>query len=130
MRIALRSHGYIFHSDRPSHALQAKRCQATGSQYCSHDDQKILHEHGFKASMSGNCYDRATGPIGSSPMARAAVETFFKTIKAELIWRRSWEARRQAKAAIFQYINGFYNARRRQSKLGGKSPLAFECQVA
>jgi transposase InsO family protein len=109
MAIALRSPppDCIFHSDR-------------GSQYCSHDYQKILREHGFKTSMSGkgNCYDNA------------AVETFFKTIKAELIWRRSWETRRQAETAIFQYINGFYNPRRRHSTLGGKSPLAFERQVA
>jgi putative transposase len=107
--IALRSppRGRIFHSDR-------------GSQYCSHDYQKILREHGFRASMSGkgNCHD--TG----------AVETFFKTITAELIWRRSWETRRQAETAIFQYINGFYNPRRRHSGLGGKSPLAYERQVA
>lgn len=92
MAIALRSppRGCIFHSDR-------------GSQYCSHDYQKILREHAFKASMSGkgNRYDNA------------AVETFFKTIKAELIWRRSWGTRRQAETAIFQYINGFYNPRRR-----------------
>lgn len=109
MAIALRSppRGCIFHSDR-------------GSQYCSHDYQKVLREHGFKVSMSGkgNCYDNA------------AVETFFKTIKAELIWRRTWETRRQAETAIFQYINGFYNPRRRHSALGGKSPLAFERQVA
>lgn len=109
MGVALRSppRGFIFHSDR-------------GSQYCSHEYQKILSERGFKASKSGkvNCYDNA------------AVETFFKTIKAELIWRRSWETRRQAEAAIFQYINGFYNSRRRHSKFGGKSPLAFERQVA
>jgi putative transposase len=134
MAIALRSphKGCIFHSDRPSHALQAKRWGATGSQYCSHDDQRVLPEHGLRASMSGkgNCYDRAIGAIGSSPMARAEVETFFKTIKAELIWRRSWETRRQAETAIFQYINGFYNPRRRHSALGGKSPLAFERQVA
>ena len=86
MPIALRSppRGCIVHSDR-------------GSQYCSHYYQKILREHGFKASMSGkgNCYDNA------------AIETFFKTIKADLIWRRSWETRRQAETAIFQYINGF-----------------------
>ena len=109
MAIALRSppRGCIFHSDR-------------GSQYCSHDYQKVLREHGFKVSMSGkgNCYDNA------------AVETFFKTIKAELVWRRTWETRRQAETAIFQYINGFYNPRRRHSALGGKSPLAFERQVA
>ncbi|WP_106743567.1 Tex-like N-terminal domain-containing protein [Yoonia maritima] len=66
----------------------------------------------------GNCYDNA------------AVETFFKTIKAELIWRRSWQTRRDAELAIFQYINGFYNPRRRHSALGWKSPVAFERKVA
>ena len=60
----------------------------------------------------------------------AVVETFFKTIKAELVWRRTWETRRQAETTIFQYINGFYNPRRRHSALGGKSPLAFERQAA
>ncbi|MEN8950182.1 IS3 family transposase [Planktotalea arctica] len=109
MAIAFRAppKGCIHHTDR-------------GSQYCSHDYQKILRNHGFKASMSGkgNCYDNA------------AVETFFKTIKAELIWRHSWETRRQAEMAIFEYINGFYNPRRRHSALGWKSPIAFERKVA
>ena len=91
-----------------------------GSQYCSYDYQKILRQHGFEVSMSGkwNCYDNA------------AVETFFKSIKAELIWRRPWETRRQAEMAIFEYINGFYNPRRRHSALGWKSPVAFERKVA
>jgi transposase InsO family protein len=84
MPIAFRSppKGCIHHTDR-------------GSQYCSHDYQKILRKHGFKVSRSGkgNCYDNA------------AVETFFKTIKAEPIWRHSWETRRQAEMAIFEYIN-------------------------
>ncbi|MEO3480740.1 IS3 family transposase, partial [Phaeobacter sp. CAU 1743] len=66
----------------------------------------------------GNCYDNA------------AVETFFKTIKAELIWRHPWETRRKAEMAIFEYINGFYNPRRRHSALGWKSPVAFERKVA
>jgi len=108
MAIAFRSppKGCIHHSGR-------------GSRYCSHDYQKVLRQHGVKASMSGkgNCYDNA------------AVETFFKTTRAEPIWRRQWETRRQAWTAIFQYINGFYNPRRRLSALGGKSPLAFERQV-
>lgn len=77
---------------------------------------------GFKRSSQrfqiGGCDDNA------------AVETFFKTIKAELIWRRSWETRRQAEIAIFEYINGFYNPRRRHSALGWKSPVAFEQKVA
>ena len=91
-----------------------------GSQYCSHDYQKILRRHKFKVSMSGkgNCYDNA------------AVETFFKTIKAELIWRHHWQTRRAAELAIFNYINGFYNARRKHSALGWKSPLAFEAKAA
>lgn len=91
-----------------------------GSQYCSHDYQKILHQHSFQVSMSGkgNCYDNA------------AVETFFKTLKAELIWRHTWHTRRQAETALFQYINGFYNPRRRHSALGCKSPLAFEQKAA
>ena len=105
MAIALRRppRGCIHHSDR-------------GSQYCSHDYQKLLRQHGFKVSMSckGNCYDNA------------AMETFFKTIKAELIWRQSWQTRRAVEIANFEYINGFYNPRRRHSALGWKSPLAFE----
>ena len=99
--------GCIFHSDR-------------GSQYCSYDYQKTLQASGLQPSMSGkgNCYDNAS------------VETFFKSLKAELIWRQEWPTRRQAETAIFQYINGFYNTRRRHSYLGGISPLAFEAKVA
>lgn len=109
MAIALRRppKGCIHHTDR-------------GSQYCSHDYQKILRQNSFKVSMSGtgNCYDNA------------AVETFFKTIKAEMLWQRSWRTRRDAEVAIFEYINGFYNPRRRHSALGWKSPLAFERKAA
>ena len=91
-----------------------------GGQYCSHDYQKRLTKYGFKVSMSGkgNCYDNAV------------VETFFKTLKAELIWRSIWQTRRQTEAALFEYINGFYNPRRRHSTLAGKSPLAFERMAA
>jgi putative transposase len=63
-------------------------------------------------SWKGDCYDNSM------------VETFFKSIKAELIWRTRWDTRRQAEGAIFQYINGFYNPRRRHSSLGGKSPVS------
>ncbi len=109
MAIALRNppKGCIHHTDR-------------GSRYCSHDDQKLLRQHGFKVSMSGtcNCYDNAV------------VETFFKTIRAELLWQRTWETRRTAEMAIFEYINGFYNPRRRHSALGWKSPLAFKAKAA
>lgn len=99
--------GCIFHSDR-------------GSQYASGDYKKRVAAYKMLPSMSGKgcCYDNA------------AVETFFKTIKAELIRRHSWPTRRQAQTAIFQYINGFYNPRRRHSYLGGISPLAFEAKAA
>lgn len=109
MAIALRRppKGCIHHTDR-------------GSQYCSHDYQKILPSHGLVASMSGkgNCYDNA------------AVESFFKSLKAEMIWRRNWKTRREVEVAIFEYINGFYNPRRRHSALGWKSPVAFERKAA
>jgi len=93
---------------------------APGNQYCSHDYQKLLRKYGFKASMSGrgNCYDNA------------AMEAFFKTIKAEFIWRHSWQTRRDGEIAIFEYIKGFYNPRHRHSALGWKSPLAFERRAA
>jgi transposase InsO family protein len=64
--------------------------------------------------------------VGHRRVGNAVVETFFKTIKAELIWRHPWHTRRAAELAIFEYINGFYNPRRRHSALGWKSPLAFE----
>ena len=99
--------GCIHHTDR-------------GRQYCAHAYQKILTQNGFEVSMSrkGNCWDNAVS------------ETFFKTLKAELIWRQKWQTRRQVEAALFQYINGFYNPRRRHSALGWKSPLAFERKAA
>lgn len=56
--------------------------------------------------------------------------SIFKTIKAELIWQRTWETHRQDKTAIFQHINGLYNLRRLYSALEGENPLAFERQVA
>jgi putative transposase len=92
IRYAWTAQGCIFHSDR-------------GSQYCAYDYQKLLQKYELTPSMSGkgNCYDNAL------------VETFFKMIKAELIWRQSWPTRRQAEAAMLLlrnacgpgYINGF-----------------------
>mgnify|MGYP000244649838 FL=1 len=95
--------GLIHHSDR-------------GSQYCSDDYLRLLKDQGMIPSMSGkgNCYDNAM------------VETVFKTIKSELVWRTSFQSRRQAEIAIGQYIDGFYNPRRRHSALGYKPPIVFE----
>lgn len=109
MAVALRRPppGCIHHSDR-------------GSQYCAHDYQKVLRNNGFRVSMSGkgNCYDNS------------AVESFFKSLKAELVWRRDWHTRRDVEVALFEYINGFYNPRRKHSALGWKSPVAFEQRAA
>ena len=58
------------------------------------------------------------------------VDIFFKSIKAELIWRQLWETRRQAEMAIFEYINDFHNPRRRHSVLGWKSPASVERKAA
>ncbi len=91
-----------------------------GSQYCAHDCQKLLHKHGFKVSMSGkgNCYDNSS------------IESFVKSLKAELVWRNNWQTRREVEVAVFEFINGFYNPRRKHSALGWKSPVAFEQRAA
>ena len=68
-------------------------------------------------SGKGNCYDNA------------AVETFFKTINAELIWRDTRETRRQAEMTIFEDINGFCNPLVRHTALGSTGPVAFERKV-
>ena len=69
-------------------------------------------------SGKGNCSDNS------------AVESFFKSLKAELFWRRNWQTRRDVEVALFEFINGFYNPRRRHSALGWKSPVAFERKAA
>jgi putative transposase len=99
--------GCIHHTDR-------------GSQYCAHDYQEILRKHALTPPMSGkgNCYDNA------------AVERFFKSMRAELLWHRNWQTRREVEVALFQYINGFYNPRRRHSALGWKSSVVFERNAA
>ena len=86
------------------------------AQYCSIEYQALLRSKGILISMSGkgNCYDNAM------------VETFFKTLKSELIWRTVYQTRRQAEIAIARYIDGFYNPTRRHSALDNLSPAQFE----
>ena len=95
--------GLIHHADR-------------GSQHCAIDYQAELRKHGILISMSGkgNCFDNAM------------VETFFKTLKAELVWRGAFQSRAEATNAIGRYIDGFYNPVRRHSALDFISPLQFE----
>jgi len=87
-----------------------------GSQYCSIEYQDALRKHGIRISMSGrgNCFDNAV------------VETFFKTLKSELVWRTIFQTRAEAKDAIGRYIDGFYNPVRRHSTLDYVSPVQFE----
>ena len=94
--------GLIHHSDR-------------GSQYCSLVYQKTLDQFGMKASMSrkGNCYDNA-------PM-----ESFWGTLKCELVHHRRYKTREEAIKDITEYIEVFYNRERRQARLSYLSPAAY-----
>jgi transposase InsO family protein len=98
--------GMIFHSDR-------------GSQYCSGDYQTLLKKHGLTSSMSrrGNCWDNAVS------------ESFFHTIKTELIYSERYATREMAKQSIFQYIEVYYNRVRRHSTIGSVAPIVFENQL-
>ena len=89
-----------------------------GSQYTGVDYQDLLDEHGIECSMSrrGNCWDNAVA------------ESFFGTLKTELIYRRPWPTRESAHQAIAEYIELFYNTQRRHSYLGYSSPAAYERQ--
>lgn len=87
-----------------------------GSQYASEEFQNLLREHAVQCSMSGkgNCYDNAV------------VKSFFGTLKKELIYFEDYKTRDEAKRSIFEYIEIFYNRKRRHSSLGYKSPVEFE----
>lgn len=87
-----------------------------GSQYASEAFQSILAAHGIRCSMSGtgNCYDNAV------------MESFFATLKKELIHQADYDTREAARQSIFEYIEVFYNRERRHSALGYLSPAAFE----
>jgi len=97
--------GLLHHSDR-------------GSQYASGDYQAALAQHGLRGSMSrrGDCWDNAVA------------ESFFATLKVELVHDARWPTRAAARAALVDYLERFYNRRRRHSSLGFLSPLAFERQ--
>ena len=95
--------GLLHHSDR-------------GVQYASTDYQDQLRKHGMICSMSrkGDCWDNAVA------------ESFFSTLKAELVHRTDYVSRNQAHASVFEYIEAFYNGRRRHSALGYVSPVEHE----
>ena len=95
--------GLIHHSDR-------------GVQYASNEFRALLKNYGIECSMSrkGDCWDNAVA------------ESFFHTLKVELINGKTYKTRQEAKTAIFEYIEGSYNRQRRHSYLGYLSPEDFE----
>ena len=95
--------GLIHHSDR-------------GSQYCAQEYRKLLDQFGLKASMSrkGNCWDNAP------------IESFWSTLKGELVRHKRYKTREEAIRDITEYIEVFYNRERRQKRLGYLSPAAYE----
>jgi transposase InsO family protein len=98
--------GLLHHSDR-------------GVQYACELYRDLLDEHEITPSMSrpGNCYDNA------------AAESFFGTLKTELVHRTRYRTRAQARASVFEWIECWYNRRRRHSSLGYVSPEAFEARI-
>ena len=102
-----------------------------GSQVTSYECQEFLEQQNLAPSMSrrGNCWDRAIeGAIGSSPMARAVVESFFNLLKRERIRRRKYKTREKARRDVFDYIEFFYNPQRKHVRNGMLSPIDFEQQ--
>jgi putative transposase len=101
------SAGLLHHSDR-------------GSQYAATSYQQLLATHGITASMSrkGNCWDNA------------CIESFFGTLKRELVYHRHYATRDDAIRDIFEYIEVFYNRQRRHSTLGYHSPAEYEARTA
>ena len=95
--------GLLAHSDR-------------GSQYASDHYQRLLAKHGIECSMSGvaQCWDNA-------PM-----ESFFASLKKELVHHEDYQTRAEARGSIFEYLEAFYNPKRRHSSLGYLSPVEFE----
>ena len=103
LRNRMPDRGLVHHSDR-------------GTQYTSGDFQRVLDARGIVCSMSrrGDCWDNAVA------------ESFFATLKLDLIFRRTFRTRREARQAIYRYIEVFYNRQRRHSYLGYLSPAEFE----
>jgi putative transposase len=103
----------VFRRGRPRAVLHHSD---QGSQYTSEDFQRLLAAHGIVCSMSrrGNCWDNA------------AMESFFSTLKTERLSKRLYKTRDELRADVFDYIERFYNPKRRHSTLGYVSPVQFE----
>ena len=105
----------LLHRDPPPNLL----CHSDrGVQYAAGDYRAALAKAGLIASMSrkGNCYDNAF------------IESFWSTLKLDLVYRRNFATRQEAQRAIFDYIEAFYNRQRSHTALGCLSPVDFELQ--
>ena len=89
-------------------------------QYTSEAYTNVLTSHGIRSSLSrpADCWDNAVA------------ESFFSTLKLDLLYRHSWPTRATARSAIFEYIEVFYNRERRHSTLGNLSPADYESEHA
>ena len=98
--------GLIHHSDR-------------GKQYASYAYKELLNQYGIRSSMSrsGNCYDNAY------------IESFWGTLKKELVYGERYQTRKDARLSIFEYIEVFYNRIRKHSALGYKSPMQYDMLI-
>jgi transposase InsO family protein len=99
--------GLVHHADR-------------GSEYTSKTYQEMLQQHNIQVSMSkkGDCYDNAV------------IESFWGTLKEECVGRNVYKTRKEAKTSIFDYIEVFYNRKRKHSTLGYLSPDTYEKESA
>src|SRR5215213_6845233 len=111
-------------SDRRLHLVivaphEALRRPLESAQYTSEQFQRLMADHGVVCSMSrsGNVWDNA------------AMESFFSSLKTERTARKTYRTRDQAKADVFDYIECFYNPKRRHSTIGYLSPVDFEMQA-
>ena len=102
-----------------------------GSQYTSEQFQRLMADHGVTCSMSrsGNCWERATRCHRFEPVASAAMEGFFSSLKTERMAHKTYRTRDDAKADVFDYIERFYNPKRRHSMIGYMSPMGFEMKA-
>ena len=105
---------------KPSGTLIHHTDRGCQGQYTSEAYTNVLASHGVRSSLSrpGNCWDNAVA------------ESFFSTLKLDLLYWHSWPTRAAARSAIFEYIEGFYNRERRHTTLGNLSPAEYESAQA
>lgn len=104
----------------PHPLIEVLRRPLESAQYTSTQHARLAKRHGVRLSLGrrGQCWDNAVA------------ESFFATLKTELLHRQAWSTRNAARQAIFEYVEGWYNTRRRHSSLGYLSPAAYEATAS